>query len=232
MERAELVRDGAVDPSDDNMLNITNDGRKVSLDPKLLDVSDPDIQPMEGGKVQVCAEKIHEIWREHAEEKATQLVFCDSSTTASGKWNIQSDLKRRLVDLGIPEDEIMFAAQEKDPAEETGPVRKGPQGRGARAHRFDRHPGRVRTCRTGSSPSDLDCPWKPAELEQRQGRVRRQETCSTTVQDYRYVTVGTFDSYMFQTVERKARFINQIMAPARHHAKRPTWTPRCSASQT
>ena len=101
VERAELVRDGAVDSSDDNMLNITNDGRKVSLDPKLLDVSDPDIQPMEGGKVQVCAEKIHEIWQEHAEEKATQLVFCDSSTTASGKWNIQSDLKRRLVDLGI-----------------------------------------------------------------------------------------------------------------------------------
>ena len=88
VQRAELVRDGAVDPSDDNMLNITNDGRKVSLDPKLLDVADPDIQPMEGGKVQVCAEKIHEIWQEHAAEKATQLVFCDSSTTASGKWNI------------------------------------------------------------------------------------------------------------------------------------------------
>lgn len=141
VQRAELVRDGAVDPSDDNMLNITNDGRKVSLDPKLLDVSDPDIQPMEGGKVQVCAEKIHEIWQEHAAEKATQLVFCDSSTTASGKWNIQSDLKRRLIDLGIPEDEIMFAAQEKDPQEEAGPVREGPQRRGARAHRLDRNIG-------------------------------------------------------------------------------------------
>ena len=128
VQRAELVRDGAVDPSDDNMLNITNDGRKVSLDPKLLDVSDPDIQPMERGKVQVCAEKIHEIWQEHAAEKATQLVFCDSSTTASGKWNIQSDLKRRLIDLGIPEDEIMFAAQEKDPQKKQAlfeKVRKG-----------------------------------------------------------------------------------------------------------
>lgn len=213
VERAELVRDGAVDPSDDNMLNITNDGRKVSLDPKLLDVSDPDIQPMEGGKVQVCAEKIHEIWREHAEEKATQLVFCDSSTTASGKWNIQSDLKRRLVDLGIPADEIMFAAQEKDPQRKQAlfeKVRKG---------EVRVLIGSTGTLGTGTNVQDrlfaihdLDCPWKPAELEQRQGRVRRQGNMFDNVQDYRYVTVGTFDSYMFQTVERKARFISQIMS--------------------
>lgn len=213
VERAELVRDGDVDPSDDNMLNITNDGRKVSLDPKLLDVSDPDIQPMEGGKVQVCAEKIHEIWREHAEEKATQLVFCDSSTTASGKWNIQSDLKRRLVDLGIPEDEIMFAAQEKDPQRKQAlfeKVRKG---------EVRVLIGSTGTLGTGTNVQDrlfaihdLDCPWKPAELEQRQGRVRRQGNMFDNVQDYRYVTVGTFDSYMFQTVERKARFISQIMS--------------------
>lgn len=213
VERAELVRDGAVDPSDDNMLNITNDGRKVSLDPKLLDVSDPDIQPMEGGKVQVCAEKIHEIWQEHAEEKATQLVFCDSSTTASGKWNIQSDLKRRLVDLGIPEDEIMFAAQEKDPQRKQAlfeKVRKG---------EVRVLIGSTGTLGTGTNVQDrlfaihdLDCPWKPAELEQRQGRVRRQGNMFDNVQDYRYITVGTFDSYMFQTVERKARFISQIMS--------------------
>lgn len=213
VERAELVRDGAVDPSDDNMLNITNDGRKASLDPKLLDVSDPDIQPMEGGKVQVCAEKIHEIWREHAEEKATQLVFCDSSTTAAGKWNIQSDLKRRLVDLGIPEDEIMFAAQEKDPQKKQAlfeKVRKG---------EVRVLIGSTGTLGTGTNVQDrlfaihdLDCPWKPAELEQRQGRVRRQGNMFDNVQDYRYVTVGTFDSYMFQTVERKARFISQIMS--------------------
>lgn len=213
VERAELVRDGAVDPSDDNMLNITNDGRKVSLDPKLLDVSDPDIQPMEGGKVQVCAEKIHEIWREHAEEKATQLVFCDSSTTASGKWNIQSDLKRRLVDLGIPADEIMFAAQEKDPQRKQAlfeKVRKG---------EVRVLIGSTGTLGTGTNVQDrlfaihdLDCPWKPAELEQRQGRVRRQGNMFDNVQDYRYVTVGTFDSYMFQTVERKARFLSQIMS--------------------
>lgn len=213
VQRAEVVRDGGVDPSDDNMLNITNDGRKVSLDPKLLDVSDPDIQPMEGGKVQVCAEKIHEIWRERAEEKATQLVFCDSSTTASGKWNIQSDLKRRLVDLGIPEDEIMFAAQEKDPQRKQAlfeKVRKG---------EVRVLIGSTGTLGTGTNVQDrlfaihdLDCPWKPAELEQRQGRVRRQGNMFDNVQDYRYVTVGTFDSYMFQTVERKARFISQIMS--------------------
>lgn len=213
VQRAELVRDGAVDPSNDNMLNITNDGRKVSLDPKLLDVSDPDIQPMEGGKVQVCAEKIHEIWQEHAAEKATQLVFCDSSTTASGKWNIQSDLKRRLIDLGIPEDEIMFAAQEKDPQKKQAlfeKVRKG---------EVRVLIGSTGTLGTGTNVQDrlfaihdLDCPWKPAELEQRQGRVRRQGNMFDKAQDYRYVTVGTFDSYMFQTVERKARFISQIMS--------------------
>lgn len=213
VQRAELVRDGAVDPSDDNMLNITNDGRKVSLDPKLLDVSDPDIQPMEGGKVQVCAEKIHEIWQEHTAEKATQLVFCDSSTTASGKWNIQSDLKRRLIDLGIPEDEIMFAAQEKDPQKKQAlfeKVRKG---------EVRVLIGSTGTLGTGTNVQDrlfaihdLDCPWKPAELEQRQGRVRRQGNMFDKAQDYRYVTVGTFDSYMFQTVERKARFISQIMS--------------------
>ena len=219
VQRAELVRDGAVDPSDDNMLNITNDGRKVSLDPKLLDVSDPDIQPMEGGKVQVCAEKIHEIWQEHAAEKATQLVFCDSSTTASGKWNIQSDLKRRLIDLGIPEDEIMFAAQEKDPQKKQAlfeKVRKG---------EVRVLIGSTGTLGTGTNVQDrlfaihdLDCPWKPAELEQRQGRVRRQGNMFDKVEDYRYATVGTFDSYMFQTVERKAGFISQIMnsdSPAR-----------------
>ena len=213
VQRAELVRDGAVDPSDDNMLNITNHGRKVSLDPKLLDVSDPDIQPMEGGKVQVCAEKIHEIWQEHAAEKATQLVFCDSSTTASGKWNIQSDLKRRLIDLGIPEDEIMFAAREKDPQKKQAlfeKVRKG---------EVRVLIGSTGTLGTGTNVQDrlfaihdLDCPWKPAELEQRQGRVRRQGNMFDKAQDYRYVTVGTFDSYMFQTVERKARFISQIMS--------------------
>ena len=213
VQRAELVRDGAVDPSDDNMLNITTDGRKVSLDPKLLDVADPDIQPMEGGKVQVCAEKIHEIWQEHAAEKATQLVFCDSSTTASGKWNIQSDLKRRLIDLGIPEDEIMFAAQEKDPQKKQTlfeKVRKG---------EVRVLIGSTGTLGTGTNVQDrlfaihdLDCPWKPAELEQRQGRVRRQGNMFDKAQDYRYVTVGTFDSYMFQTVERKARFISQIMS--------------------
>ena len=219
VQRAEVVRDGGVDPSDDNMLNITNDGRKVSLDPKLLDVSDPNAKPMEHGKVQVCAENIYRIWKEHAADKATQLVFCDSSTTASGKWNIQSDLKRRIMEQGIPEDEIMFAAQEKDPQKKQAlfdKVRKG---------EVRVLIGSTGTLGTGTNVQDrlfaihdLDCPWKPAELEQRQGRVRRQGNMFDKVEDYRYVTVGTFDSYMFQTVERKAGFISQIMnsdSPAR-----------------
>ena len=219
VQRAEVVRDGGVDPSDDNMLNITNDGRKVSLDPKLLDVSDPDVKPMGHGKVQVCAENIYRIWKEHAADKATQLVFCDSSTTASGKWNIQSDLKRRIMEQGIPEDEIMFAAQEKDPQKKQAlfdKVRKG---------EVRVLIGSTGTLGTGTNVQDrlfaihdLDCPWKPAELEQRQGRVRRQGNMFDKVEDYRYVTAGTFDSYMFQTVERKAGFISQIMnsdSPAR-----------------
>lgn len=219
VQRAEVVRDGGVDPSDDNMLNITNDGRKVSLDPKLLDVSDPNAKPMEHGKVQVCAENIYRIWKEHAADKATQLVFCDSSTTASGKWNIQSDLKRRIMEQGIPEDEIMFAAQEKDPQKKQAlfdKVRKG---------EVRVLIGSTGTLGTGTNVQDrlfaihdLDCPWKPAELEQRQGRVRRQGNMFDKVEDYRYVTVGTFDSYMFQTVGRKAGFISQIMnsdSPAR-----------------
>ena len=153
VERAELVRDGAVDPSDDNMLNITNDGRKVSLDPKLLDVSDPDIQPMEGGKVQVCAEKIHEIWREHAEEKATQLVFCDSSTTASGKWNIQSDLKRRLVDLGIRKTRSCSPRRKRIHRRNRPCSKKSAKARCACSSVRPAPWAPVRTCRTGSSPS-------------------------------------------------------------------------------
>lgn len=222
VERAELVRAGNVDPSQDNMLNITNDGRKVSLDPKLLDVDDPDIAPMEGGKVQACAERIHEIWKERAAEKATQLVFCDSSTTASGRWNIQSDLKRRLIERGIPETQIAFAAEEKDPRRKQALFDK------VRRGEVRVLIGSTGTLGTGTNVQDrliavhdLDCPWKPAELEQRQGRVRRQGNMFGHVYDYRYVTVGTFDSYMFQTVERKAGFVGQIMnsdSPAREAA--------------
>ena len=190
VERAELVRDGAVDPSDDNMLNITNDGRKVSLDPKLLDVSDPDIQPMEGGKVQVCAEKIHEIWREHAEEKATQLVFCDSSTTASGKWNIQSDLKRRLVDLGIPADEIMFAVQEKDPQRKQALFEKVRKGEVRVLIGSTGTLAPVRTCRTGSSPSTTSTVHgSPPNSNNARAVSAGRATCSTTCR-----TTGTSPS--------------------------------------
>lgn len=219
VERAQRIRDGHVDPSVDNMLNVTNDGRKISLDPKLLDPDDPGTTPMEDGKVQQCARNIHDIWQRTADQNATQLVFCDSSTTAGGHWNIQSDLKRRLVELGIPDEQIRFAADEKDPERKQA--------------LFDQvNKGEVRiligstgTLGTGTNVQarliaihDLDCPWKPAELEQRQGRIRRQGNMFGHVYDYRYVTAGTFDSYMFQTVERKAKFIGQVMnsdTPAR-----------------
>ncbi len=190
VERAELVRDGAVDPSDDNMLNITNDGRKVSLDPKLLDVSDPDIQPMEGGKVQVCAEKIHEIWQEHAEEKATQLVFCNSSTTASGKWNIQSDLKRRLVDLGIPEDEIMFAARKRIHRRNRPCSKRSARARCACSSVRPAPWAPARTCRTGSSPSTTSTALgSPPNSNNARAVSAGRATCSTTCR-----TTGTSPS--------------------------------------
>lgn len=153
VQRAELVRDGAVDPSDDNMLNITNDGRKVSLDPKLLDVADPDIQPMEGGKVQVCAEKIHEIWQEHAAEKATQLVFCDSSTTASGKWNIQSDLNAASSTWASPRTRSCSPHRRRTRRRSRPCSRRSAKARCACSSARPEHWAPARTCRTGSSPS-------------------------------------------------------------------------------
>ena len=214
VERAELVRDGAVDPSDDNMLNITNDGRKVSLDPKLLDVSDPDIQPMEGGKVQVCAEKIHEIWREHAEEKATQLVFCDSSTPhGDGSFNVYDDIRDKLVASGIPKEEIQFihdADTEIKKKDLFAKVRSGQvrilfgstQKLGAGTNVQDRL----------IALHDLDAPWRPGDLEQRAGRIVRQGNMNPDVHIYRYVTEKSFDSYLWQTIENKQRFISQIMS--------------------
>ena len=216
-QRADAVRSGAVDASQDNMLLITNDGRKLALDQRLLNPMLPDV---EGSKVNVCAEKVYRIWKDTQKDKLTQLVFCDLSTPKTdGSFSVYNDLKDKLVARGIPEEEIAFvhsAANETQKQQLFGKVRAG----------------QVRvlmgsTAKMGAGTNvqdklialhDLDCPWRPRDLEQRSGRIIRQGNHNPEVQIFRYVTEGTFDSYLFQMVENKQRFISQVFtskAPAR-----------------
>ena len=216
-QRADAVRSGAVDASQDNMLLITNDGRKLALDQRLLTPLLPDV---EGSKVNVCAEKVYQIWKDTQKDRLTQLVFCDLSTPKTdGSFSVYNDLKDKLVACGIPEEEIAFvhsAANEAQKQQLFGKVRAG----------------QVRvlmgsTAKMGAGTNvqdklialhDLDCPWRPRDLEQRSGRIIRQGNQNPEVQIYRYVTEGTFDSYLYQMVENKQRFISQVFtskAPAR-----------------
>lgn len=216
-QRADAVRSGAVDASQDNMLLITNDGRKLALDQRLLNPLLPD---MEGSKVNVCAEKVYQIWKNSQKDRLTQLVFCDLSTPKTdGFFSVYNELKDKLVARGIPQEEIAFvhsAANEAQKQQLFGKVRAG----------------QVRvllgsTAKMGAGTNvqdrlialhDLDCPWRPRDLEQRSGRIIRQGNQNPEVQIYRYVTEGTFDSYLYQMVENKQRFISQVFtskAPAR-----------------
>ncbi len=216
-QRADAVRSGAVDASQDNMLLITNDGRKLALDQRLLNPLLPDV---EGSKVNVCAEKVYQIWKNTREQRLTQLVFCDLSTPKTdGSFSVYNELKDKLVARGIPQEEIAFvhsAANEAQKQQLFGKVRAG----------------QVRvllgsTAKMGAGTNvqdrlialhDLDCPWRPRDLEQRSGRIIRQGNQNPEVQIYRYVTEGTFDSYLYQMVENKQRFISQVFtskAPAR-----------------
>lgn len=219
-ERANAVRLGQVDAAVDNMLKITSEGRKLALDPKLLFPDDPDWEPMEGGKVEACCERVREVWERTAAQRGTQLVFCDTSTSASSKWNVYDDVKRRLVEMGIPAEEVAFVSDAGD----------SPKRREQLFERVNRGEVRVllgSTQKLGTGTNvqerlaaihDLDCPWRPSDLEQRLGRIVRQGNTFDEVEDYRYVTVGTFDSYLYQTVERKQHFISQVFtnkSPAR-----------------
>ena len=216
-QRADAVRSGAVDASQDNMLLITNDGRKLALDQRLLNPLLPDV---EGSKVNVCAEKVYRIWKDTQKDRLTQLVFCDLSIPKSdGTFSVYNDLKEKLMTRGIPEEEIAFvhsAANEAQKQQLFGKVRAG----------------QVRvlmgsTAKMGAGTNvqdklialhDLDCPWRPRDLEQRSGRIIRQGNQNPEVRIYRYVTEGTFDSYLYQMVENKQRFISQVFtskAPAR-----------------
>ena len=216
-ERAEAVRGGNVDPSVDNMLKITNDGRKLALDMRLFNPLAPDD---ENGKVATCARNVFRIWDEGKEERTTQLVFCDLSTPkGDGSFNVYEDLKQKLVERGIPEEEIAFIHDANTDARKKELFAKV-------------RSGQVRIL-MGSTPKmgagtnvqdrlvalhDLDCPWRPSDLAQRLGRIVRQGNRNKKVDIFRYVTEGTFDAYLYQLVENKQKFIAQIMtskAPVR-----------------
>lgn len=216
-ERAEKIRGGGVDPHVDNMLRITNDGRKLALDMRLIQQLAPDDPD---GKVAVCARNLYRIWERTKEKRSTQLVFCDLSTpTTDGLFSVYDDLKKKLLDAGIPEDEIAFihdADSEAKKKELFAKVRAGQvrilmgstQKMGAGTNVQDRL----------IALHDLDCPWRPSDLQQRLGRIVRQGNENEEVEIYRYVTEGTFDAYLYQLVENKQKFIAQIMtskAPVR-----------------
>ena len=209
-DRAEAVRSGLVEPTVDNMLKITNDGRKCALDQRLLN----DMLPDEAdSKVNRCAKNAYDIWEETAEKKSTQLIFCDLSTPKNdGTFNVYDDIRKKLVEKGIPREEIAFiheAGTEAKKAELFAKVRAG----------------QVRIL-LGSTPKlgagtniqdrlvalhHLDCPWKPSDLEQQEGRILRQGNQNEKVKIFRYVTENTFDAYMWQILENKQKFISQIM---------------------
>ena len=209
-DRAEQVRNGNVNPKIDNMLKITNDGRKLALDQRLINNLLPD-EPE--SKVNLCVENAYQVWEESTPDKSTQLIFCDLSTPkADGTFNVYDDVREKLVAKGIPREEIAFiheANTETKKAELFAKVRSG----------------QVRIL-LGSTPKlgagtniqdrlialhHLDCPWKPSDLEQQEGRILRQGNRNQKVKIFRYVTENTFDSYMWQILENKQKFISQIM---------------------
>ena len=209
-KRAEKVRARLVEPNIDNMLKITNDGRKLALDQRMIDPMLPDDPD---SKVNACVDNVYRIWEEHADTKATQLVFCDLSTPKNdGTFNVYDDMREKLVARGIPAEQVRFiheATTDAQKKELFGKVRSG----------------EVRVL-FGSTPKmgagtnvqdrliaihNLDCPWRPSDLEQRQGRIERQGNMFPEVEVYRYVTEQTFDAYLYQLVESKQKFISQIM---------------------
>ena len=215
-DRAEEIRAGNVDPTEDNMLKVTNDGRKLALDQRLID---PNLPENPNDKVHACAKNVYRIWSETKDKRLTQLVFCDLSTPKPDGFNVYDDLRNLLISMGIPENEVQFihsANTEVKKAELFAKVRSGDvrvlmgstgkMGAGTNVQRL-----LVAT-------HHLDCGWKPSDIEQRNGRMIRQGNTNAEVYEYRYVTESSFDSYMWQLLETKQKFIGQVMtskSPAR-----------------
>ena len=209
-KRAEKIRARLVEPQVDNMLKVTNDGRKLALDQRLIDPMLPD-DPT--SKVNACVDNVYRIWEEHADTKAAQLLFCDLSTPKNdGTFNVYDDIREKLIARGVPAEQVRFiheAATDAQKKELFGKVRSGEvrvllgstQKMGAGTNVQDRL----------VAIHNLDCPWRPSDLEQRQGRIERQGNLFPEVEVYRYVTEQTFDAYLYQLVESKQKFISQIM---------------------
>jgi len=208
--RADKVRNKMVDSTVDNMLKITNDGRKLALDQRMIAENLPDY---EESKVNACVDKIYDIWKENSEERLTQLVFCDLSTPKNNdQFNVYDDIKKKLVERGVPEEEVRFIHEADTETRKKALFSKVRE-------------GEVRillgsTQKMGAGTNvqkklvalhDIDCPWRPSDLEQRAGRIVRQGNENEKVDIYRYVTEETFDAYLYQLVENKQKFISQIM---------------------
>ena len=208
-QRAESVRNGNVDPSTDNMLKITNDGRKLALDQRLINPMLPDF---EGSKLNACADNIFSLWDKTKEDRLAQMVFCDISTPNGDKFNVYDDLKEKLMVKGIPENEIAFIHDAKTNQQKQDIFSK------VRSGNIRVIIGSTSKMGAGTNCQDklialhhLDCPWRPADLQQREGRIIRQGNKNPLVHIYSYVTENTFDAYLYQLVENKQKFISQIM---------------------
>ena len=209
-ERAEQVRGGGVDSSVDNMLKITNDGRKLALDQRMLNDMLPDF---EGSKINACVDNIYRIWKENADKKSAQLVFCDLSTPKNdGTFSVYNDIRKKLIERGIPESEVKFIHEADTDMKKKELFQKTRKGE-VRALL-----GSTQKMGAGTNVQDklialhdVDCPWRPSDLEQRSGRIVRQGNENPQVDIYRYVTEQTFDAYLYQLVEGKQKFASQIM---------------------
>lgn len=209
-ERAEKVRGGNVDPSVDNMLKITNDGRKLALDQRMINPMLPD---NEGSKINACVDNIFTIWQDNTEKKSAQLVFCDLSTPKpDAEFSVYTDIRQKLIERGVPESEIRFIHEAKTEVQKQELFKK------VRKGEVRVLLGSTQKMGAGTNVQnklialhDIDCPWRPSDLEQRSGRIIRQGNENPDVEIYRYVTEETFDAYLYQLVEGKQKFAAQIM---------------------
>ena len=209
-ERAEKIRGGNVDSSVDNMLKVTNDGRKLALDQRMMNPMLPD---EEGSKVNACVNEVFRIWEENSDKKLTQLLFCDLSTPkGAGEFSVYTDIRQKLIEHGIPESEIKFIHEADTEAKKQELFKKVRRGEVRILMGSTQKMGAGTNVQNKIIAShDLDCPWRPADLEQRAGRTVRQGNENPKVGLYRYVTEGTFDAYCWQLVEGKQKFSSQIM---------------------
>lgn len=209
-ERAERIRQGGINPSVDNMLKITNDGRKLALDQRMIN---PLLSDYEGSKLNACVENIYQIWRDNSDKKSAQLVFCDLSTPKSNEeFSVYNDIRKKLIERGVPAEEVRFIHEADTEVKKQELFKKVRKGEVRVLLGSTQKMGAGTNCQDKLiALHDIDCPWRPSDLEQRSGRIVRQGNENPKVDIYRYVTEGTFDAYLYQLVEGKQKFASQIM---------------------